>query len=134
LDKWLERVVGKPVELAEILFIRGVGRATGVRPYPGAHPDRGGARVCQPHGVDHMKYIDVGLSAANLMLLNAWIERRLSGQAFLDIRDEKARQWWDSLIRYRGHAKYVRGYLKREAARHRDATRLSTKPDEPRAG
>ena len=60
-----------------------------------------------------MKYIDEGLSYSNLKLLNAWIDRRLSGQAFLDIRDEKAKEWWDSLIRHREYAKYVREYLKK---------------------
>lgn len=60
-----------------------------------------------------MKYIDESLSYSNLKLLNAWIDRRLSGQAFLDIRDEKAKEWWDSLIRHREYAKYVREYLKK---------------------
>ena len=52
-----------------------------------------------------MKYIDESLSYSNLKLLNAWIDRRLSGAVFPDIRDEKAKVWWSALMRQREHAK-----------------------------
>jgi hypothetical protein len=44
-----------------------------------------------------MKYIDVGLSAINRALLDAWIDRRMSGRVYPDARTEKDRCWWNML-------------------------------------
>lgn len=64
-----------------------------------------------------MKYIDVGLSATNLTLLDAWIERRLSGAHFPDARDPEARAWWDSLMRERQIKGAIEGWTKQPLSR-----------------
>ena len=43
-----------------------------------------------------MKYIDKGLSPENIALLNAWIDRRESGQNFVDARSAEDRKWWEA--------------------------------------
>ena len=42
-----------------------------------------------------MKYLDKGLSPENLQLLSAWIDRRESGQRFVDARRRVDREWWE---------------------------------------
>jgi len=52
-----------------------------------------------------MKYIDEHLSPTNLQLLNAWIDRRESGQKYVDVRRAVDREWWERQQAMRRHIK-----------------------------